>query len=124
MSISNSSSEADITTNGAVVWTLVGRVSACWPSVWVSFELVVILQDGVLLLNTVPWFLGRVGIENLLGEMPEVCVGWHEVLVGVVGPDVGLGENHNVVSSSEGIREEETWLEDDLRVLGCGLVGR
>lgn len=114
VSISNSSSEACVATNRAVVRTLVGRVAIRWPSIWVSLEFVLALQDGVLLLNTVPWLFIFVGIKDLLGEMSEVGVGWNEILVGGVTPDVGLAKDHHVVAQSEWIWEDESWLEDDL----------
>ena len=71
------------------------------------------------MLNSEPWLFSGVGIEDFLGEMSEVGVGWHKIFVGVVGPGVSLGENHDVVSSSEWVWEEEDWLENNLRVLGA-----
>jgi len=54
--------------------------------------------------------------------MSEVGVGWDKFLVSGILPDESFDQNHDVVSSSEWIWEEEHWLHDDLRVLGSGLV--
>ena len=122
MSVSDGSSECDVTADTAVVWSLVGWVSVGWPAERSGGELVVLGKDGVLLLDTVPWLLSSIGVEDWLGEGSEVGVGWDEVLVGGVFPGVGLGEDEDVVSSEERIREEGNWLHDDLGVLSGGLV--
>ena len=124
MSISNGSSKANVATNGAVVWSLVGWVTIRWPSVWVSLELVLVLQNGILLLNTEPWDLFLVGIENFLSEVSEVSVGWHEIGVGGVAPDICLTKNHDVVATSEGVWEEECWLHDNLGIFRGSLIAR
>ena len=73
----------------------------------------VILQDGVLLLDTIPWLFRGISIKNFGGKVSEVGVGWHKLLVGSVLPCEGFSEDHDVVSSSEGIWEVEHWFQDD-----------
>ena len=79
-------------------------------------------QDGVLLLDTEPWLLLLVGIKYFFGEGSEVGVGWDQLLVSIVLPGVGLGQNEDVVASKEWIWVESDWLHDDLRVFCGGLV--
>ena len=74
------------------------------------------------MLNSVPWLLSGSGIKDWFGESSEVSIGWDELLIGGVLPDEALGENEDVVSTSEWIRVVGNWLHDDLGVLGCGLV--
>ena len=122
MSVSEGSTEGNIATDGAVVWSLVSWESSGWPSVWSSGEPVVLGQDGVLLFNTEPWLLILERIEDLLGEGSEVGIGWDQLLVCVVLPGVCLGQNEDVVASEEWIWVESDWLHDDLGVFCGGLV--
>ena len=93
-----------------------------WPSEWSGFELVLRGQNGILLLDSVPWLLGSSFIEDGLGEHSEVGVGWDELLVSGVLPYVGLAKHEDVVSLSERIREEGDWFHNNFRVFGGGLV--
>lgn len=74
------------------------------------------------MLDSVPWLLIQFGVEDLDGFISEVGVGWDELLVGGVLPGEGLGEDDDVVSSSERIWEVSDWLHDDFGVFGGGLV--
>ena len=122
VSISDGSSEANVTSNGAVVWSLISWVTSGGPSIRSGAESAVFLKNSVLLLDSEPWFLGGVGIEDLFGEMSEIGVRWDKFLVGGIFPGKSLDQNHDVVATSEWIWEHEHWLHDDLRVLGSGLV--
>jgi len=122
VSISNGSSEAYITSNRAVVWTLVGWVTIGWPSIWLGLELVLSLQDCVFLLNTIPWDLILVGIENLFSKVSEIGVGWYKSRIGGITPDIGLAKYHDIITTSEGVWEEENWLHDDLRIFSGSLI--
>ena len=85
-----------------------------WPSKWSNLELVAVLEHGVFLLDSKPRLLIFGSFEDLVGEVPEVGVGWNEVLVGGVLPHEGLAEDHDVVASSEGVWEVEDSLHYDL----------
>ena len=122
VSVSYSSSEADVASDRAIVRSLVSRESSGWPSVGSGLESSMLGEKSVFLFDSEPRFLLGKSIKDLGGVNSEVGVSGDELLIGSVSPGVGLTENHDVVSSSEGIREEEARLEDDLRVLSSGLV--
>eukprot|EP00356_Strombidium_inclinatum_P008052 CAMPEP_0170486484 /NCGR_PEP_ID=MMETSP0208-20121228/5491_1 /TAXON_ID=197538 /ORGANISM="Strombidium inclinatum, Strain S3" /LENGTH=400 /DNA_ID=CAMNT_0010760441 /DNA_START=89 /DNA_END=1291 /DNA_ORIENTATION=+ len=124
VSIGNGPSEGNVTADRAVVGALVAGVARSRPAIRAGLEAVVLLKHGVLLLNTEPGFLFDVLLENLLGESAEVGVAGHELRVGGVHPGVGLAQDHDVVSASEGVGEEEAGLQDHLGVFSRGLVGR
>jgi len=64
------------------------------------------------------------GVEDLFGEMSEVGVGRLHVDEVLISPDPGLAHDDDVVSFSEGVSAVEDWLQDDLGVVGGGLIGR
>jgi len=62
------------------------------------------------LLNTIPWVLIFAGIENGFGMNSEVCVAWLLVRELSIAPDIGVSENDDVVTSSEGVTTVENRL--------------
>lgn len=125
VSIGDGTTEADVGTNGAVVWTLGTWVTIVWPAKWLLGELGGLRKEGVLLLNTVPSLLSLDFwvLPNLLSVVSEVGVCWDEFLEFLVLPSVSLTHNDDVVLSAEWVSEVSDWLEDDLRHLSDGLVG-
>jgi len=113
MSIIDSSSESGVSSNTAVVWSLVTWITVRWPSKRLGGESIVLSEDGILLLDSVPWLLFSVLVKDLLGESSEVGVGWDELLVGGVFPSVGLAHNEDVVTSEERIWVVGNWLQDN-----------
>lgn len=77
VSVHYGSSEADVSTGGAVVRSLLRWESRRWPSEWLGHELVLSLQKRVLLLDSVPWLFSFESVEDLFGVRSEVSVGWH-----------------------------------------------
>ena len=63
-------------------------------------------------------------IENWFGISSEIGVVGNEFLESVVLPHVSLAKHQNVVTTSKGIGEVGASSDDDLRVLGDGLIGR
>ena len=124
MSISDCTTEANIGTNGAVVWSLGTWVSIVGPAEWLLGELGRMLNEGVLLLNTVPglFTLDSGLIPNLVSKVSEVGVGRDEFLAGVVLPVESLAHDDDVVTLAEWISEVRDWLEDDLGLLSHSLV--
>lgn len=124
MSVSDRATEAHIGTNTAIVRSLGTWVTIVGPSEGLLRELGRLLEESVLLLDTVPCLLGfdLWIIPDIHGKMSEVCVRWHEILPGIVLPSECLAHDDDVVTSSEGIPEESDWLEDNLGHLGHGLV--
>ena len=103
-------------------WPSAGIGTFCYRKRISGGESTVLGQDGIFLFDSEPWLLILECIENWSRESSEVGVGWDELLVGVVLPHEGLGEDENVVSSKEWVWVESDWLDDDLRVLGGGHV--
>jgi hypothetical protein len=75
------------------------------PSEGLDAELVLGFEERVLLFNTEPGVLILNSIKDLGSKVSEVSV--CRLLVGevFVSPDVGIAEDDDVVSSSEGILE-------------------
>lgn len=73
VSIGNSSSKAYVGSDRAVVWTLRTWIPIRGPSKWMSVELVMLGQEGVLLLNAKPRLLFFAFIENDFGLISEIC---------------------------------------------------
>ena len=119
MSISNSSSEANISSNWTVIWALRSWVSWCWPSIWLSVELIIACQKSVFLLDSVPWFLFLAFSKNHVCLVPEICFRWDQSLVSCVLPNESFSHNYDVISSSKWIWEVSDRLHDDFRVLSC-----
>lgn len=108
MSVSDSTTEGNISTDRAVVGSLRTRVPIVGPSKWLFVELICRLKESVLLLNSVPSFFSSDGriLPNLHSEMPEVRVGRNELLALFVLPVEGFTEHQYVVSSTEGVPVE------------------
>ena len=102
--IHNGSAVADVGTNRAVVWSLRAWEARGWPSKWFNGELVLCLKKRVLLLDAKPRLLVFASIEDLLGEVSEVSVSRLESSELVVSPNVCLGDDNDVVSTSERVR--------------------
>ena len=66
----------------------------------------------------------KIRVPDLVGEVSEVSVSGGELLVGGVFPHVGLIEEYDVVSLSEGIMVVSDGLEVNLRVFGGSHVAR
>lgn len=94
----------------------------CRPAVGLDTESALFFHEGVLLLDSVPRLLIRLGIPDGFGEVAEVGVGGHEFLVGGILPGEGFGEHDDVVASSERVGVEGDRLHNDLGVLSGGLV--
>jgi hypothetical protein len=125
VSVGNSSSESSISSNRAVVWSLVTGEACRWPSIRLDLKSVFVLQDSIFLLDTVPRFLVGNGVEDGLGQGSEVRIGGDKFLVGGVFPCKALAKNQDVVSLPEGVREESSWFQDDFRVFcGCHVTRR
>lgn len=124
MSISDGTTEANVGTDGAVVWTLGTWVTIVWPAEWLLGELGGLLNKSVFLFDTVPGLLTLDGglIPNLVGKVSEVGVGWDKFLAGVVLPVEGLAHDDDVVTSAEWISEVSAWLKDNLRLFGDSLI--
>lgn len=75
------------------------------------------------MLNTKPWLFGVCSIEDLLSEMSEVGVARSKGLEFGISPDVRVAEDNDVACGSERISEEGDGLQDNLRVVGRGLIG-
>ena len=124
--ISNSATVASVGTNGAVVGTLLTRVTIVGPAKRLLSELSGVSEESVLLLNTVPSFLSRNFrvVPNLVSEVSEISVGRHELLEGFIFPVESLTQDDDVVATTEGVSEHSARLEDDFRVFGDGLISR
>ena len=107
--------EIKITRTGtAVVRTLGTRETTLWPTVRGTVR----IEQGVLLLKTEPGFLFLGLVHNLGGMVTMVS------LVGGAVVVVALGENDDVVTSTEGVLEDGSRPQVDVGVSTRGLVGR
>ena len=112
--ISYISTKANITSNRAIEGTLVSGVTSTRPSVGSQLELVLLLQESVLLLDTIPRFFGGTLVENFLGKRSKIGVVWDQIFESCILPHVALAKNENVVAASEWIGEESDGFDDDL----------
>lgn len=122
--VSNAATEGSVGTYRAVVGTLSSGVSIVGPAEGVASELGGSGDESVLLLNSVPGLLIEIRIPNLFSVASEVGVSGDQLLVGGVFPHVGLTEDDDVVSLSEGVTVVRDGLDVNLRVLGGGHVAR
>lgn len=100
-------------TNTTVVRPLGTRETATGPAVRPTIG----VEEGVLLLQTEPELLLRVGLHQTSGFMAEV------ELVGSAIGIPGLAEDEDVVAEAEGVREDGGGAEVDIGVVAAGLAG-
>ena len=124
VSVSDDSTEAVVGADGAIVWSLGSGISVVRPSDGPGCELSLSSNQGILLLDSVPWLFVSTGVENCLGVASKVGVSWLELLAGGVLPLVSLGHDDEVLALSEWIAVVGDRLHDDFRVVGGGLVAR
>ena len=76
------------------------------------------------MLNAEPWFFSHCSwmAENFVSEVPEVGVGWKQLLARAILPSERVAHDEDVVTSTEGIREVCYWSHDDFRVFSSRLV--
>jgi len=122
MRVANSSTEADISSYWAVVWSLVGRVTRARPSITLNLELVVFGQKCVFLLDTKPRLLSLSCLKDLVGKVSEVGVCRDKILVLLICPLESLTENHDVVTTSEWIWVKLYGFKDYLRHFSWTLI--
>jgi len=124
VSVSNAATKGSVGTDRAVVGSLSSRVTIVGPSEGIASEFGRGGKESIFLFNSVPGELLKIRVPNLVGEVSEVSVSGDELLVGGVFPHVGLTEDHDVVSLSEGIAVVSDGLEVNLRVFGSSHVAR
>ena len=101
-------------TDTTVVWTLWSWETAFRPAVDVAIDRV---QESVFLFQTEPNFFLGVGSHQLAALMSMVELVWGAVVV------PALGQNDDVVASSERIWVEGNWLQVNIRVVAWRLAG-
>lgn len=103
MQVGDCASKRDVCTYRAIVGALCARVSVVGPTKGLLCELCRLTYEGILLVHSEHrLFLNNFGgIEYLLREVSEVCVGRNELLVGSVLPVPCVAHDQNVVSTSE-----------------------
>ena len=113
--VGNNTAEAIGSAHGAVVGSLRAWVAVVGPAERPGGELGKGSQQGVFLLNAVPglFVLDLLGVEDLLGEVPEVGVVGNQFGELAVSPHVALSKHNYVIALSEGVTEVRNWLEDD-----------
>jgi hypothetical protein len=126
VSVSNGATEAEVGTDWAVVGTLLAGETILGPAEGLEGELGALSNESVFLLDSVPrlLFFNGGGIPNLLSKVSKVSVGRDEFLeVTSLLPVPGLAQDHDVVSTAEGVRVECDGLKDDFWVFSDSLVG-
>lgn len=96
---------------------IVGALGAGEAALWPAKGLAVHVEESVLLLKTEPRNFRLGLLHDLVGRMTEVGLIRSAVVV------VGLGEDEDVVPSSEGILEDGCRAKVDIGVVTGGLVG-
>ena len=116
MSVSNSSAKGDVSSDGAVEGSLVSRVTSRWPSIGLDSKSIFVLENSVLLLDSILrlLFCDIISIEHKFSVGSEVGVDWHKLFVSSVLPGVAFAENEDVVTSAEGVGVVGDGLKDDL----------
>ena len=100
-------------TDTTVVWALRAWETSLWPSVWGSQ----IIEEGILLLKTEPRDLALVGLHKLSTGVPVVELVWGTIVV------PALGEDEDVLSTTEWVGVDGDWSKVDIGVLTRGLAG-
>jgi len=104
--------EKDLHTNTAVIRTLGTREASLGPTEW----LVVGIKEGILLLEAEPWLVFLDSIHHLLRVVTVVSPVRSTIVV------VGLGEDENVVATTEGVSEDGSWAKVDIGIVARCLV--
>jgi hypothetical protein len=104
--------EKGLRTNTAVIRTLGTWETSFGPTVW----LIVGIKEGVLLLEAEPWFVFLDGVHHLLCMVTVVSPVRSTIVV------VGLGEDEDVVATTEGIPEDRGWAKVDIGIVAWCLV--
>ena len=76
------------------------------------------------MLDAEPWFFSHCSwmAENFVSEIPEVGVGWKELLACAILPSERLAHDKDVVTSTEGIGEVGDRSHDDFGIFSSRLV--
>ena len=124
MGVGDDSSETDVGANRAVVGSLWAWVTVGRPSKWPLCELVGSSKECKFLFDSEPRFFsdGFLVAENFVSEVSEVGVGGNQLLAGTVFPHECVAHDEDVVTSTEGVREEGDRSHDNLRIFSRGLV--
>jgi hypothetical protein len=99
-------------TDTTIVGTLGTREASLGPTEW----LVIRVKEGVLLLEAEPGFMLLDGVHHLLGMMTVVSPVGSTVVV------VALGEDEDVVATTEGIPEDGSWPKVDIGIVARCLI--
>lgn len=100
-------------TSTAVVRALRAGETALGPTVWSA----IYIKKSILLFETEPRDLSLGGVHGFLGMITIVGLVWSTVIV------VALGKHENVLATSEGVLEDGSGTEINIRVITRGLVG-
>ena len=99
-------------TNTTIIGTLGAWEASLGPTEW----LVIRIKEGVLLLETEPGLVLLDGVHHLLGMMTVVSPVGSTVVV------VGLGEDEDVIATTEGIPEDGGWAKVDIGIVARCLI--
>ena len=99
-------------TNTTIVGTLGTWEASLGPTEW----LVIRIKESILLLETEPGLVFLDGVHYLLGVVAVVSPVGGTVVV------VGLGEDEDVVTTTEGIPEDGGWAKVDIGIVARCLV--
>jgi len=111
VSLDEVATESLVSSHTAIVGSLGSGVTTLGP----SEGCVVKSKEGVLLLNAEPWLEGLGALEDLVSG--STGGGGEGLSIGLIG----IADNEDVVSTSEGVLEDGTSLDDYFRVVARGL---
>lgn len=114
MGLNDVSAEDFASANAAVIWSLRGWVAHLGPAIWPAIG----TKDGVLLLKTKPRFVLGIGFHQPHGLMTVV------ELVGCSIRVPGLGQNKDVIATSERVGEDGAGANVDIGVVAWSLTSR
>jgi hypothetical protein len=124
--IGDDATVSSIATSRAIVRSLRAGVAIRRPAKRMASKLGGSSQESVLLFDTVPGFLGSnlFRVPNLVGIVAEVGVSRNQLFESCIFPAPALTDDHDVVTTTEGVFEDSNRLEDNLRVFCDGLIAR
>ena len=124
MSISNSATKSNITTNRTVVRSLRSWMTTLRPSIRMNCKTIAFSKNSIFLFDTVPRFFTSSSLENWFSNCAEICNSRNQLLVSSIFPDISFSQYKDIVTTAERIWEVSDWLHDNLRVLSWCLIAR
>ena len=113
MSISDSTTKSNITTNRAIIRSLSSWMTTGRPSERMNCKTIAFSKNSIFLFDTVPRIFTSSSLENWFSNCAEICNSRNQLLVSSIFPDISFSQYKDIVTTAERIWEVSYWLHDN-----------